>query len=194
MGTRHLIMAVKDGKTRLAQYGQWDGYPSGQGVDVLKFVSSKQRRAKLSKVLDKVQFLTQADLDRGYEKVGVQKGAFGLNKKQSDSFNRMFPLLSRDHGANILTLLLSADKPQLVNSEEFAGDSLFCEWAYVIDFDKQTFEVYKGFNTSEPLDKHDRFFGTKNDNKKYYPIKMIADWKFDEIPSRAKFFEYLADC
>ena len=32
MGTRHMIGVVKDGIPRIAQYGQWDGYPSGQGV------------------------------------------------------------------------------------------------------------------------------------------------------------------
>ena len=40
MGTRHLICAHKDGKYPIAQYGQWDGYPEGQGVDVLSFLHS----------------------------------------------------------------------------------------------------------------------------------------------------------
>lgn len=80
MGTRHLIVAVKDGQTKLAQYGQWDGYPSGQGIDVLKFVSSKARLAKLSKQLDKIEFLTQEQLDAEYAKIGVAKDAYGLNQ------------------------------------------------------------------------------------------------------------------
>ena len=37
MGTRHLIAVMADGKYQVAQYGQWDGYPSGQGVSVLTF-------------------------------------------------------------------------------------------------------------------------------------------------------------
>ena len=38
MGTRHLIAVQKDGEYKVAQYGQWDGYPEGQGVRVLEFL------------------------------------------------------------------------------------------------------------------------------------------------------------
>ena len=38
---------------------------------------------------------------------------------------------------------------------DFAQDSLFCEWAYVVDLDAGVLEVYKGFQT-EPHD-HGRF-------------------------------------
>jgi hypothetical protein len=40
MGTRHLIAAKIDGVYKLAQYGQWDGYPDGQGVAVLDFLAA----------------------------------------------------------------------------------------------------------------------------------------------------------
>jgi len=37
MGTRHLICVVKGKEYIVAQYGQWDGYPTGQGIGVLNF-------------------------------------------------------------------------------------------------------------------------------------------------------------
>ena len=40
MGTRHLIIVWYKGKYRIAQYGQWDGYPSGQGLRVLRFLKN----------------------------------------------------------------------------------------------------------------------------------------------------------
>lgn len=190
MGTRHLIVAVKGGQTRLAQYCQWDGYPSGNGVEVLRFIQSKTRLAKLSKALDRVEFLTQDQLDQAYRNLGVT-GDF-MSNAQAAKFKRQFPLLSRDHSAKVLTMLLTDEQPKLVNQEDFAGDSLFCEWAYVIDYDKQTFEVYQGFNKAA-LDDGARFAHTRQDDSNYHPVRLIAEWKFSELPTVAKFFETLAD-
>ena len=40
METRHLTLVYKNGAFKVAQYGQWDGYPSGQGLTALKFLRS----------------------------------------------------------------------------------------------------------------------------------------------------------
>jgi hypothetical protein len=39
MGTRHIIAVVLNKKFKVAQYGQWDGYLTGQGVEVAKFIN-----------------------------------------------------------------------------------------------------------------------------------------------------------
>ncbi|MHC5949058.1 hypothetical protein ACVXZ3_04645 [Providencia hangzhouensis] len=44
MGTRHLICVAKDGDYKVAQYGQWDGYPSGQGLTLLTFLRDKLKK------------------------------------------------------------------------------------------------------------------------------------------------------
>ena len=38
MGTRNLTMVISQEKTKVAQYGQWDGYPEGQGVKILSIL------------------------------------------------------------------------------------------------------------------------------------------------------------
>ena len=53
MGTRHLILVYYKGKYHIAQYGQWDGHPRGQGVTVLGFVRSPENLSKLRAVLDR---------------------------------------------------------------------------------------------------------------------------------------------
>jgi hypothetical protein len=38
MGTRNLVAVQIDGQYKIAQYGQWDGYHSGKGLEVLEFL------------------------------------------------------------------------------------------------------------------------------------------------------------
>ena len=53
MGTRNLTMVIdKRGDLKVAQYGQWDGYPEGWGVEILNFARDKEKMAKLEKELD----------------------------------------------------------------------------------------------------------------------------------------------
>ena len=57
MGTRNLTMVIdQKGKKKVAQYGQWDGYPSGVGANVLKFLENKELVEKLKTNLQKVRF------------------------------------------------------------------------------------------------------------------------------------------
>ena len=43
MGTRNLTAVFMDGEYKVAQYGQWDGYPSGQGVDILNILKNAKK-------------------------------------------------------------------------------------------------------------------------------------------------------
>ena len=78
---------------------------------------------------------------------------------------------------------------KLLNSLDFSEDSLFCEWAYVIDFDKDTFEVYQGFNET-PLEESERFYraGQADDNG-MYPVKIVESFDLSNLPSMNEFLE-----
>ena len=38
MGTRNLTIVHSNGEYKVAQYGQWDGYPEGLGCQLLKYL------------------------------------------------------------------------------------------------------------------------------------------------------------
>ena len=40
MGTRHLTIVKHEEEIKVAQYGQWDGYPDGAGMIILNFLKT----------------------------------------------------------------------------------------------------------------------------------------------------------
>lgn len=125
MGTRHLIVVKSNKKTKVAQYGQWDGYPSGQGLDILKFL----RTSYLPMFKIMIENLSFYESDAEIEH---------LDGKTN-------PELNRDTSAKLLDLIYTGSVHKVIDSEDFADDRLFCEWCYVIDLDKDTLEVYSVF-------------------------------------------------
>lgn len=186
MGTRNLTMVIKDKKPVVAQYGQWDGYPSGQGITVLNFLKNRSLN-KFKKKLDLLRFATDEDqktLDDFLESIGCKDGC--MNLEQASKYHQRFPLLTRDIGDEILYLVLTLKTPTfIIDSSDFAKDSLFCEWGYVIDLDNETFEVYSGFN-EKPLKKGERFYESKNDDG-YYPISLVKKYSLNDLPSPRTF-------
>ena len=192
MGTRHLIAVVKDKKYVVAQYGQWDGYLSGQGKDILSFLKNDIDRKKFENNLDKVSYATSDELQRMWKEAGADDSEF-IGMEVSDKFKEMYPENSRDTGANILNIIKDTNKPlKIVNDINFPKDGLMCDYAYVIDFDNSVFEVYRGFN-EEPLVSTDRFY-SENPNKddKYY-VKLLVKFDFDNLPNEEEFLAYDED-
>lgn len=184
MGTRHLIAVQLDGQYRIAQYGQWDGYPSGQGLNVLKFIRQMDR-PKFEAALRACSFLTPEDIQDLNEKIKRE----GL----AERWQRRWPELSRDAGSDILSMVDAAPAGlRLKNSISFAADSLFCEWAYVIDLDVGKLEVFTGFN-KEPLAAGDRFALITCDDahKDYRPVRKVGEWPLGDLPSDDAFVKAL---
>ena len=194
MGTRNLTMVIHNGEAKVAQYGQWDGYPSGQGTTILEFLK-KTDLDHFKKQLTLVKFTDEAkqkEISEWLESIGAKGG--WMNDDQAKQYHVKYPLLTRDHGAGVLELIdaLEGGENWLHNQENFAGDSLFCEWAYVIDLDKGKLEVYKGFN-KKPLGKRARFKKFEADMKagddKYYPVVKTATFDIYNLPTDSAEFE-----
>lgn len=192
MGTRNVTAVVFEGKYVIAQYGQWDGYPEGQGDTARKFMREKFLRPLFLARLRETRWLTDDEIEEGYKEAG-HKGGDWLTEAVSRKFNAKFPYLTRDHGAEILKLVQESTGPILLrNGIDFVRDSLMCEWAYVIDLDQDTFEVYTGFNTA-PLPAGERFSDLPvldrklKDESQYYPVKHVITFTLDSLPNKAEF-------
>ena len=173
MGTRHLTCVVKDGKFKVAQYGQWDGYLSGQGENIADFVIRRLQTPEgletFKKRVDEAVEVDEDHVSKCWAEFGVTDGA---TMDQSEKFQEKYAHLSRDFGARILDYVFVNKNAQVYLSQEFAGDSLFCEWCYVLDLDNDVLEIYKGFN-KEPVPEGERFHGyEEGPNEKYKPVRL----------------------
>jgi hypothetical protein len=195
MGTRNLTMVIQKEETKIAQYGQWDGYPSGNGVKILTFLRNKKRVEKLRKKLNVVRFSTADDekkVDKFLKSIGSKDGWMTMD--QSAKYQQEFPFLTRDLGAGILEAVANSKAKEIVltDSTDFAGDSLFCEWAYVVDLDKNILECYSGFN-KEPLAEGERFAKIPKckDDSDYSAIRLLKKYDLNELPTKKEFVKEL---
>lgn len=144
MGTRNLTKVIdKDGTLRVAQYGQWDGYPSAQGVNILEFISQYGMLDKIEKSLVKCRFVEQQVIDNAWFAYEAQSKWDEL-RKDFNGFGIAFPSLSRDTGSDILKVIVYSEDVALYNDSEFENDGLFCEGVYTLNY--QTREFTSWFN------------------------------------------------
>lgn len=180
MGTRNLIAVQLGGEYKIAQYGQWDGYPSGQGKDILNFLESADI-VKFKEKVAKCTFLSKEDMEEIDKWIDDNNAQYSWQKK--------WPHLSRDAGADILGMVYEAENGlALKNSISFGRDSLFCEYAYVIDLDAGQLEVFTGF-VKDPKHASRRFSEVPECSDKsdgYCPVKLAAVYSLSDLPSLEK--------
>ena len=188
MGTRNLTCVFKDGEYRVAQYGQFDGYPSGQGSDILAFLLSADMD-QFRERMDSVSFATDEEVEQAWVECGKGKDEEMVGMDIDDELERRYPQHSRNTAAKILSLIQESEGEfKVVSSIDFTKDSLFCEWCYVVDLDKNTFEVYDGFTKSQ-LDPKERFYTGEPADREYYPVRFRVSFNLDNLPTEREFID-----
>ena len=187
MGTRNLTCVVLDGKYRVAQYGQWDGYFEGQGKLICEFIVAQlQTPEGLAQFKERVASaveISEDELRRRWESVGAvldEKGHGLIGMDIVKDFQAKWPWLDRDCGGKILQHVMDHTGLEVQLGVEFAGDGLSCEFAYVVNLDNDTLEIYVGHN-EEPLQPGERFYGFVEQCPGYYPIKHYRTFPLSEI-------------
>lgn len=192
MGTRGLYCVLQDDQLKVAQYGQWDAYPSGQGAVVLNFLREKVQNGGLDSFREAVRGLTQFsddEVDAIWQAGGA--GADGMISMQdADKVRQQYPALSRDVCGGIMALIDSGEVTQVHLRDGFAADSLFCEWAYVVNLDDNILEVYKGFQEQEHHSGRFADYQVEERMKgNYWPVALVAQFGFNVLPNEMVFEE-----
>ena len=177
MGTRNLTVVVKDAKIKVAQYGQYDGYPDYTGIGILEIL-----REDLNNLVNGLENCIEADEGihetmrkhvSDVTKTEIEGG--WLTMEQSEVFHDLYPEQHRNTGYKILKMIADSQTPlYLTNSFDFAAETVWCEWAYVIDLDNGEFQTYESrSNGSQGI------FARLGENT----VKMVAAYGLDELPS-----------
>lgn len=151
MGTRGLTKVIdKNGITKVAQYGQWDHYPEGQGVSILGILTvDRYAVEELELALDKCRFVEQDEQQRIYDNYNATYPETTHLKK----FSSMLPSFSRDTCGDILNVVRwSATTVPLIDESDFENDDLFCEGVYTVDYQTNKFISKYGVTVEFPLD------------------------------------------
>ncbi|KAF4302465.1 hypothetical protein GTA08_BOTSDO09870 [Botryosphaeria dothidea] len=202
MGTRHLILVFYQGDYHIAQYGQLDGYPSGEGVRILEFASTSNNLTMLKFSISKGLLYTPTNeqlqawkaqaFDLGQERqhqVLTNPASVNWEEHRKYPMEVVCPSIAAHISAGILQLVAnSADPVPIVKHLDFIADLLYCEWAYVLDLDEHVLEVYcPGARPIEGLEssRFDALECVKKLEKK--GITMVAKFKLDELPDADEF-------
>ena len=148
MGTRNLTVVKNlEGTTKIAQYGQWDGYPSYSGIKALEFLRDRVNRNNLLVELQLVEFVGDEEVDTLYKQ-------FESTDWENKDFLNAYPGLHRDTGVGILEVVAnSTDTIKTVDNSDFRNDELFCEGVYEVDFSTNKFiTTYGGMVVEFDLD------------------------------------------
>jgi hypothetical protein len=143
MGTRNLTKVIdKDNIVRVAQYGQWDGYPEYSGTNILSFISEYKMLDRIEKSLSKVEFVSDEYVQQVYSSWAGQ------------DFSTDYPSLTRDTGCEILKVLVYSNGPiPMTDNSDFENDDLFCEGVYTLNYYSRTFtSTYNGVTVSVEFD------------------------------------------
>ena len=141
MGTRGLWGFRYQKKDKLT-YNHYDSYPTGLGEIIRKFVE-EHSVAELKKIATKIELV---DKDTKPTKTQIQNCAKWTDLTVSNQSTEDWYCLLREAQGSPESY--ASDLKYMIDSKEFIKDSLFCEYAYIINLDTEKVEFYIGFQNT----------------------------------------------
>lgn len=183
MSTRGLWGFRKNGRDMLT-YNHSDSDPSWLGKQISKFISdlTDEELGKFPDMLEPVDEdkPAAAEHTRLCKELGVADFDVA-SRKETDYY-----CLLRGAQGNFPFYeglvknppeCLKGNKLPFIISNSFIQDSLYCEYAYIINLDEKRLEFWKGFQKKP--DKGNRYGTEASDG--FYPCRMVKAYEFDQI-------------
>ena len=159
MGTRGCVAFQHEGEI-VGWYNHFDSYPDGLGADVLDKIKQHDNETLL-KALQSINFINQNDDDA------------------EDFYENHKVIFEMDW---VKELIGSYKQFTLQDGTSFLKDGLFCEWAYIFNFDEGTLEVRSGF-ARFPDEKHPDWFYEPNYDSETFYTNELANFPLEALRS-----------
>ena len=194
MSTRGAIGFHIQGQDKVT-YNHSDSYPSWLGRETLQWlrtqnVESLKKAAKAITMVSENDEPTDEQITRYQDYVNTQVG---------NQTEKSWYCLLRDTQGSLQPYLEGVE--HMIDSSEFLLDSLFCEYAYIINLDTKMLEFYSGFSTL-PEPRRGRYATIHRESEysggeQYYgvarvwqiPLSEIQEWKDEDIDNAVKIME-----
>jgi len=144
MGTRGLSGFKYEGKHKV-MYNQFDSYPDGLGHWVAEFVQLVQKEKGWDVLKENVANLEVVDEgDKPTKKQQEKYACYADTRVSSRSLDEWYVLMRKLQGDKILHEVYKGKVGHIPDARKFIEDSLFCEYAYIVNLDTMCLDCYNG--------------------------------------------------
>ena len=180
MGTRGAVGVINNGKY-FVTYNHWDSYPDSLGQEIVDFCQrlSEQNIEQLKEKISKVQLVNE---DCPPSKKTIERyvsNRFYSKSVSSGKKTEWYCLLRDLQGVEMLRAILNGTCSHMIDSLDSLRDSLFCEYAYIVNLDNNSLEFYEGSNKSP--DTNSPLPLPQVEDRGYYPVRFNGRYPLDNI-------------
>lgn len=143
MGTRGAIGFIVNGEEKVS-YNHMDSYPSYLGKELLKDLTTISDLNILHKNVRRISMVDACDVPKlSPEEIANLKDFTNTSVGQGDDW---YSILRESQGS--IQPYCRQENPlrYMTDAKGFLYDSLFCEFAYIVNLDTNMVEFYRGFN------------------------------------------------
>jgi len=178
MGTRGALGVRLDGKDKVT-YQQFDSYYSGVGqdtVDTLKEILADAKKG-LPWLVKKAQSLKLVTEEKAPTAKQIEKLIKYHNSDVSTGEKTEWYSLLRDTQGKIGEIL---ECGFAIDNSDFLKESLWCEYAYIVNLDTNELEVYEGFQKQVGVGRYAKL--ERPEGEDYHPVTLKATFPLDNLP------------
>lgn len=179
MSTRGAVGFRINGQDKVA-YNHHDSYPVFLGNQVLSAIKNMVLSPEVRQSVAAIRLVDGEDMPSA-EAIEAMKPFVDLNTAELKNAD-WYTIMGKLQG----DLISYASCGYMPDNQTFLKNSLFCEYAYIVNLDNDTLEFYVGFNKSPDAPGRYASLCAVGGDKKYYGVRLaqtipLADIQADKV-------------